>query len=107
MDIILETYNNMYTNKEKNINGNWYEPLNFLKNLKNTIKAELTDTMSSAGDWSGYFIQKKNKKYYVIGFGQENNFPGQGFTLQTSGILARFDYKPSEEEVYQDIIGLW
>ena len=39
---------------------------------------------SSAGDWSGYFIQQIGKnKFVAIGFSQENNYPGAGFTLYT------------------------
>jgi len=75
--------NNLLLSREYKINGNWYAPEKYLKNFKSVVKADLTNTCSSAGDWDGYFIQKIGNISYFILFGQSNNWPRAGFTLST------------------------
>lgn len=89
----------MFTNKAIDIEGNWYEPVHYLRNKASVIKAELIDTTSSAGDWSGYFIQKVGNKFYVIPFTQENNWPSTGFTLYTNDAIASFEAQPDNTEL--------
>ena len=80
--------NNLLVNKEWQIDGGWYAPLKKLKEYKSVVWADYIETCSSAGDWSGLFIQKIGKKCYVIPFGQENNYPrGGGFTLGTGDLF--------------------
>ncbi len=74
----------LLTNRDWNVPGNWYEPCQKLKQFKSVISAEYNFTSSSAGDWSGLFIQKLNGKLYSIAFEQENNSPYSGFTLRTN-----------------------
>lgn len=100
----------MYTHKTKNIRGNWYAPLAFLKGLKRTVDAELWEMSSSAGDWSGWFVTKANKKYWLIGFDQENNSPKEGFTLRTGDTIASWNHVITHEEIqsiYQEYIELY
>ena len=65
--------------------NNWYAPLcEFWGSHKSVHSAEYMDKTSSAGDWSGFIIQQTGKNtIHAIGFSQENNYPGDGFTLQT------------------------
>jgi hypothetical protein len=69
--------------REYQLKGSWYAPLRKLESYKSVIKAKLVDTMSSAGDWRGIFLQKAGNYVYAIAFSQENNFPWPGFTLFT------------------------
>ena len=66
--------------------NNWYAPAKeFAEKYKSVEHIEYVDTTSSAGDWSGFFIQRIGKyKWVSIAFSQENNYPGDGFTLKTS-----------------------
>jgi len=75
----------LLTNREYNVKTNAIRVKNFLKELKgvNVVHVEYLEQTSSAGDWSGLFIQKYNKKSYVIGFSQENKWPNMAFTLYT------------------------
>lgn len=65
--------------------NNWYTPLAELgAKYKSVIAGEVMDNSSSAGDWSGYIIQKTGKTEVVaIGFSQYNNYPNAGFTIIT------------------------
>lgn len=65
--------------------NNWLAPtMELKKKYRSVIATELTDTTSSAGDWSGFLIQKTGKNsFHAIGFSQENCYPGAGFTLRT------------------------
>lgn len=56
---------------KKTISGNCYSPLKYLQNLKKVAEADLLDTMSSSGDWSGYFIIKNKKDFSIFFFNQE------------------------------------
>ena len=70
-----------YATKE----NNWYAPLiEFWQKHKSIIHARYMDTTSSAGDWSGFIVQRIGKhKAQAIGFSQENDYPHDGFTLYT------------------------
>lgn len=89
------------TNRTYHVNGTWYAPQKKLEEMKSVVEAELTDTTSSAGDWSGYFVQKVFRTYYLIEFSQQNDYPeGRGFTLLTAEEpTALFDHKPEREEI--------
>lgn len=64
--------------------NNWYAPLSeFWEKYKSIYAAKHMDTSSSAGDWSGYIVQRIGNKAYAIAFSQENNYPGDGFTFYT------------------------
>lgn len=65
--------------------NNWYAPTcEFHEKYKSIERMVLVDTTSSAGDWSGFFVQRTGKKSCVaIPFNQENNYLGIGFTLYT------------------------
>ena len=65
--------------------NSWYAPTREMKEkYRSIIWAELMDTTSSAGDWSGFIIQKIGKNTFVaIGFSQYNNYPHDGFCLMT------------------------
>lgn len=76
-------------NIERTIKGNWFKPREELKNYKSVVQAEYIETTSSAGDWSGYFVQKIGNYYYYISFSQENNFPQSGFILHTGNVFAK------------------
>ena len=93
---------NLLTNREFHVNGTWYSPEKRLQEYNSVVMTELTDTTSSAGDWTGYLIQKIFKKFHLIIFSQENDYPnGRGFTLKTGeDVVATFDKLPTKEQVY-------
>lgn len=99
--------NNLLTSRTFNTAGlkglpdNWYTPEKYLQSFKSVKKTELYDTCSSAGDWSGYFIQKIGKVNYVILFSQENNYPRGGFTITTSNVVASGQCDFSEADINQ------
>lgn len=63
----------------------WHSPLEYLKDrYPSVVKAEHTDTTSSAGDWSGYIIQHVRKSFFLIQFWQENRYPNDGFSVTTA-----------------------
>lgn len=98
--------NNLLLDRKMNIDGNWYAPIEFIEtSYKSIVMAEYYNMSSSAGDWDGYFIQKIGDNYYLILFSQENNgINTNGFTLYTSSNPSyRYKYKPTKEEIYQDI----
>ena len=65
--------------------NNWYAPTaEFWEKHKSIIAIKLMDTTSSAGDWSGFILQKTGKNtVHAIGFSQYNNYPHDGFMLMT------------------------
>jgi hypothetical protein len=65
------------------IGGNHGAPSKKLKDFPSVVDVELWDTTSSGGDWSGFFVQKIGKNFYVIDFWQDG-----GKTLFTGKILA-------------------
>lgn len=66
--------------------NNWYAPTcEYHEAHKSILRFVLMDMTSSAGDWSGFFIQVTGKHTaHCIGFNQENNYPNDGFTLYTA-----------------------
>ncbi len=91
-------------NIEKLVIGNWYEPVKVLSNYKSVVKVEYLESSSSAGDWSGYFIQKIGNKYYFILFNQENNYPDLSFTLATGNVKAVANNLNNEDAIVQQIV---
>lgn len=73
--------------------NNWYAPSREFREKHSSIKRMvLMNTTSSAGDWSGFFIQKTGKRSAVaIPFWQENNYPRAGFTLCTGTAFMKGD----------------
>jgi hypothetical protein len=97
--------NTILTNREYQIEGNWYSPTNHLNQYKSILKAILLNTSSSAGDWDGILFQLINGKVYGIPFSQENNWPGSdGFTLYTGEAFISFDYSIYHENIMKQII---
>jgi len=64
----------------------WFAPSRYLESLPGVIRCELTDTTSSAGDWSGWFaVKSEDGSVALVAFSQENNaFRSPGYTLWTS-----------------------
>lgn len=77
--------NNLLTNREYKIYGDWNTPKEFLlENFKSVIDVKLTNTTSSAGDWDGIIFQQIGKTIHIISFSQENNWPKVGsYTIYT------------------------
>ena len=90
---------NLFTNKEEKIDGNWYKPYEYLRDIPSVVKAELLDTCSSAGDWNGYFIQRKYNTFFLIPFSQKNNYPRSGFTLNTGEVFASWKGNITKEDL--------
>lgn len=89
-------------NREYNINQgrvNWYSPLEMLREYKSVELADLYETCSSAGDWSGYIVQKIKEVRYLIFFWQTNNYPRYGFTCNTGELIASWKGKYTKDEV--------
>lgn len=83
------------TSKESS-NGRvtWYTPTEYLKEkFVSVMKTEFENTSSSAGDWDGFLLQRNGHSVLVIPFWQENNWPSEGFTLQTGEILGSFPFR--------------
>ena len=74
--------------------NNWYAPTcEFNEKHKSIDRMVLMDTTSSAGDWSGFFIQRTGRKSCVaIPFNQENHYPGDGFILYTGTAFMKGPY---------------
>jgi hypothetical protein len=74
----------MKTNiKSRQINGTWYAPEVWLSEHRGVVMSGYYDQSSSAGDWSGYFVQKFGNKYGLFLFSQENQWPNKnGFWLE-------------------------
>jgi len=66
--------------------NNWYAPTcEFHEKHSSIMRMVIVDSSSSAGDWSGFLIQKTGKNTArCIGFEQVNNYPRSGFTLYTA-----------------------
>jgi hypothetical protein len=73
----------MKTNiKSRQIDGTWYAPEEWLSEHGSVVMSGYYNQSSSAGDWSGYFVQKFGSKYGLFLFGQENLGPNKsGFWL--------------------------
>ena len=95
--------NNILSNREYKIVGDWYAPSKKLKEYASVIKVELIDTTSSAGDWTGLFIQKIKDTFYVIPFFQENAYPYSGYRLYTGKVFSSFNCDVTES-IWDEII---
>lgn len=95
--------NNLLTNREWKVSGNWYDPKHKLQEYSSVVKVELCDTTSSAGDWSGFFIQKIGRMFYFIPFNQENSYPRSGeYTLYTGNFATTWvDEYPEMQALYE------
>lgn len=62
----------------------WFGGLKLLKkDYKSIVKADFNNTTSSAGDWTGYILQKIGNTYYCIPVFQENQYPREGYKTYT------------------------
>lgn len=87
------------------VNGTWYKPAAYLLRFKSVVGAGYIDTTSSAGDWTGYFIQKFGPKSYKVAiFSQENLYHLAGFDVHLSD---RWDKEyaqlPTHDEICLDL----
>jgi len=98
----------LLTNREIEVKGSWYEPIKKLESYSSVGMAEHIEQSSSAGDWSGYFVQRIGDKCYFIPFNQENN--GNGFTIYTGEVFASWnvkenqDFEKTVEEILEEFI---
>ena len=90
-----------------NVKVGWYAPEEFFNHFVSVINCDYWNTTSSAGDWSGYIVQKLNGWYYLIPFWQENRvWQGGGYTFGTGNILAsRKGENISRDEIYEILEG--
>jgi hypothetical protein len=94
-------------NREWKIEGSWYSPLEKLRQYKAVQAVEYFDTSSSAGDWNGLVIMKQGKKYAIVPFSQENDYPNEGFILRTGLPLLVMDEYPDMDlqvDLYQEFV---
>lgn len=83
----------------KDVEGTWYAPEKHLQQQRDVVRVELWNTTSSAGDWSGYFVQKFKRRFYLITFCQENLIDTPYFRLKTCDApVISFNHKPAKEE---------
>lgn len=96
----------MKTNiKNRVVCGNWNSPREWLSNHKSVLMADYYDQTSSAGDWSGYFVQKIGGKYGLFLFSQENRWPLGGYNLNINENTIGFCFeKPNKKTVELFII---
>lgn len=91
-------------NREYEVEGSWYAPLRHFRDMDSVVRCNHYDTTSSAGNWSGYVLQKIGKFYYVILFWQINIAWTPYFEVHTDDKpLARLDYEPKEDEIFSMI----
>lgn len=89
-------------NREFNLNKgrvNWYSVRDKLRKYKSVEKSDYYETCSSAGDWSGYFVQKIKNIRYLILFSQENNYPRYGYTGYTGNVVASWEGELTEDDI--------
>lgn len=94
----------LLVNRVKDIQGNWYAPLDHITDFKSVIDVEYVDQTSSAGDWSGLFFQKLNGTVYAIPFNQDNNWPQYGFTLYTGDLFASIPFKEFNKHRITEVV---
>ena len=88
--------------------NNWFAPTHeFQQKYPSIVAHHFTDMSSSAGDWSGFFLQKTGRNTCAaIPFYQENNYPHAGFTLHTGEMLCKGPFNAEfhrhvENKMYQ------
>lgn len=93
--------NNLLTNRQYHVEGTWYAPQEFLQSFKSVARVEYTEQTSSAGDWTGYFLQKRLNTYHIILFWQTNSFPASGFDITTDShpYFSFIGEEPTKEEI--------
>lgn len=66
--------------------NNWFAPTcEFHEKHRSIMQMVPMDQSSSAGDWTGFLIQRTGQHTaHCIGYEQVNNYPGAGFTLYTA-----------------------
>ena len=98
--LINKTFN---TAPHDEIKDNWYAGRELLKQFKSVKSVELTDTCSSAGDWSGMIVQELNQHTYLIPFEQSNNWPRAGYTVYTGKVFCSCPGTLTREDINQII----
>lgn len=89
-------------NECQDVEGTWYAPEKWLEEQRDVKRAELWETSSSAGDWSGYFVQKYKRRYWLIIFWQRNLDWTPYFRLTTAQHpIASFRHEPTKDECDQ------
>ena len=103
----------LLVNRELNDLDNWYAALHRLKDYKSVECADYYNTMSSAGDWEGFIVQRIGNKRYLILFFQENNYPrGRGFTAYTDEKpiacwKGKMEFEDVCEIIDEEVSGFW
>ncbi len=95
----------LLTDRYVHVEGTWYAPTKWLESKRSVVCVELINTTSSAGDWGGFFVQKRGKAYKAILFWQSNSYPGSGFDLTTDDIVLAEG--PDLEELKQLVRKIW
>ena len=87
--------------------NNWYAPTcEFQEKYGSVKRVVLMDTTSSSGDWSGFIIQATGRRSAMaIPFHQENNYPGDGFTLRTGTAFMKGPLSAEFVEIAQEDYG--
>ena len=87
------------------VDGKWFEPQKFLENFKSVVRAEYLNQTSSAGDWTGYILQKIGKTFHIILFWQTNSYPASGFDIATDAneMYSFTGEEPTKEELEEMI----
>lgn len=89
----------LLTKRKYHVDGTWFAPVKFLEGFKSVIRAEHINQVSSAGDWTGYILQKILGRYYLILFWQENSYPNSGFDIVTnSDYMIKMESEPTKAE---------
>jgi len=81
---------NKLIDREWIVQGDVKSPLEKLKSFGSVEWAEYMDKMSSAGDWSGFFVQRIGSSLYAISFDQTNLWPSGGYQLLTGDVFMSF-----------------
>lgn len=94
---------NLLINREIVLNKgrvNWYSALDYFRKFKSVYLVDFYDTCSSAGDWSGYVVQRIKNRFYMILFSQENNWPHSGYSVCTGeNVIASWDGELSRGDI--------
>ena len=96
----------MRTNiKSRHIDGTWNEPKKWISEHSSVVMSGYCEQSSSAGDWSGYFVQKFGSKYGLFLFRQENQWPNRnGFWLEIQECAVGVaNQKPTMDEVMEEL----